>query len=86
MNIRAIKFLYSALTKNDFEKIRFYSSAKDIWDTLDSIYTSNDYVEVESVDSSFETGSKSIIDEQLEVENKEREIIEPFYDLVNIKE
>ncbi|KAI9085424.1 hypothetical protein K1719_032585 [Acacia pycnantha] len=87
LNIRAMKILYSALTENDFEKIKFCSSAKDIWDTLDSIYASNKYVEVESVDSSSETIScVSTIDEQLEVESEEGEILEHFLDLVNTEE
>ena len=64
LNIRAMKILYSALTENDFETIKVCFSAKDIWDTLDFTYTFNNYVEVESVDSSFETIScLSTVDE-----------------------
>ena len=85
LNIRAMKILYSALTENDFVKIKCCSNAKDIWDTLDSIYTSNKYVEVESVGSSSETMCcTSTTDEQLEYE--EGEIIEYLHDSVNTEE
>ncbi|KAI9126878.1 hypothetical protein K1719_002474 [Acacia pycnantha] len=88
LNIRAMKILYSALTENDFEKIKCCSNAKEIWDTLDSIYTSNNCVEVESVDSSSKTiCCTSMTDEQLE--NEEGEIIEfseHFHDPDNTKE
>ncbi|KAI9107419.1 hypothetical protein K1719_021456 [Acacia pycnantha] len=87
LNIRGMKILYSALIENDFEKIKFCSSAKDIWDTLDSIYASNEYVEVDIVGSSSETMSCiSTIDEQLEVEDEEGEILEHFHDPVNTEE
>ena len=80
LNIRAMKFLYSAVTENDFEKIRFCSNAKDIWDTLNSMYTSNKCVEVESVDSSCEsTSCSSTMHEQLEVDDEKGEIIKHFH-------
>ncbi|KAI9079425.1 hypothetical protein K1719_038614 [Acacia pycnantha] len=75
LNIIAMNILYRSLTEKDFEKIKCCSSAKEIWDTLDSIYTSNNCFEVESVDSSSETiCCTSMTDEQLE--NEEGEIIE----------
>ena len=75
LNIRVKKILYGGLTENDFEKIKFCSSAKHNWDTLNSMYASNHYVEVESVgNSSRVTSCISTVDEQMEVEIEEEEI------------
>lgn len=47
-----MNILYSALTETNFVKIKYCSNVKIIWDTLESIYVTNDFFELKSVDSS----------------------------------
>lgn len=84
LNIRAMQILYKGVTENDFQKIRFCSNAKEIWDTLDSLYASNYSVEAENVESSSDIPSFiSTSDEQMEVEIEEDKLTRHFHDSVN---
>ena len=49
LNIRAMQILYKSLTDSDFQKIKHCSNARDIWNTLDTLYASNQFLEVKAV-------------------------------------
>ena len=49
LNIRAMQILYKSLTDSDFQKIKHCSNARDIWNTLDAMYASNQSLEIKAV-------------------------------------
>ena len=63
LNIRAMQILHKSLTDSDFQKIKHCSNARDIWNTLDAMYASNQFLEVKAVQSLTCAPCESTLDE-----------------------
>ena len=76
LNIRAMQILYKSLTDSDFQKIKHCSRAIDIWNTLDTMYASNQFLKVKAVQSSLCAPCESTFDELLDGDIEEASISE----------
>ena len=63
LNLRAMQILHKSLSDNDYQKIKHCSRAIDIWNTLDTMYASNQSLEVKAVQSSIYAPCESTLDE-----------------------
>ena len=81
LNIRAMQILYKSLTDSDFQKIKHCSNARDIWNTLDAMYASNQSLEGKAVQSSLGAPCESTLDELLDGDIEEASISEESVDL-----
>ena len=81
LNIRAMQILYKSLTDSDFQKIKYCPNARDIWNTLDAMYVSNQSLEVKAVQSSICAPCESTLDELQEGDIDEASSSEESVDL-----
>ena len=73
--------MYKSLTDSDFQKIKHCSNARDIWNTLDAMYASNQSLEVKAVQSSICASCESTLDELQEGDIEEASSSEESVDL-----
>ena len=81
LNLRAMQILHKSLSDNDYQKIKHCSRAIDIWNTLDTMYASNQFLDVKAVQSSLCAPCESTVDELLDGDVVEASISKERVDL-----
>ena len=81
LNLRAMQILHKSLSDNDYQKIKHCSRAIDIWNTLDTMYASNQFLDDKAVQSSLCAPCESTVDELLDGDVVEASISKERVDL-----